>query len=157
MSPQADPLNWVEEFKRGQKARLKGLLQPLRRIAEQLVDLGVAAVEAGVTPAVRSLVDQDMPTAFAFLGEHLDPARPSPRVEANAMTAYCFRNGPLEDIHSSAAPLDQRRMKALMITSSRKVDAWLRVRDLALKHAPDAWWAWVNAYNYIYCKRWSLK
>ena len=29
--------------------------------------------------------------------------------------------------------------------------------DLALEHAPDAWWAWVNAYNYCYCKRWAVK
>ncbi|MDG6971455.1 MAG: hypothetical protein JRN54_10185 [Nitrososphaerota archaeon] len=145
------------EFKRKRKAGLKDLPQPQRRIAEQLVDLAVAAVEAGVTPAVRALVDQDMPTAFAFLGEHLDPTRPTPRVEANAMTAYCFRNGPLEDIHAGVTPLDQRRMKALMIDSSRKADAWLRIRDLALEHAPDAWWAWVNAYNYCYCKRWAVK
>lgn len=144
-------------FKRQRKAMLKDLPQPLRRIVEQLVDLGVAAVEAGVTPAVRALVDQDMPTALALLHNYLDTTRPSPRVEANAMTAYCFRNGPLEDIHAGVAPLVQRGMKALMITSSRRVDAWLRVHDLALEHAPDAWWAWVNAYNYMYCKRWSVK
>jgi len=36
--------------------------------------------------------------------------------------------------------LNQKMMKMLMIDASQKVDAWLRVRDLALQHAPEVWW-----------------
>lgn len=144
-------------FKQKRKALYSQLPEPQRKVAEQLVDLSVVVVEAGLNPAIRALVDRDIPAAFTLLHDQLELSRPSPRVEANAMTAYCFRNGPLEDIHAGVEPLGQRRMKSLMIDSSRKVDAWLRVRDLALVNAPDAWWAWVNAYGYMYCKRWSVR
>ena len=40
---------------------------------------------------------------------------------------------------------------------TRWAESTISVRDLALEHAPDTWWAWVNAYHYMYCKRWSVK
>ena len=52
------------------------------------------------------------------------------REEANVMTAYCFRNTVLEDYHADGKPIDDKRMKKLMIESSTKLANWL-----TLKHA----------------------
>lgn len=107
------------------------------------------------TPAIRELADA-IPVGVTFAGIHRE--RPSPRTEANALVAYCLRNGgPLEDYHAGARPIGQAEMKTLMITASRRVEAWLRVREACMQREPGVWWAWVNAYHYMYCKRWSMK
>lgn len=107
------------------------------------------------TPSVRELFDA-FPSCVALAGNHRE--EPSPRTEANALVAYCVRNGgPLEDYHASGRPIGQAEMKELMIRSCRRVDAWLGVREACLRSEPGLWWAWVNAYHAMYCGRWSMK
>jgi hypothetical protein len=84
-----------------------------------------------------------------------EPERPSPREEANALIAYCVRNGPLEDLHASGEPLSQERMRVLMIFSGRQLEGCLEVRNLLLSEEPGLWWSFINCYHATYCGRWS--
>lgn len=86
----------------------------------------------------------------------IDPTRPSPRKEANALVAYCIRNeGPLEDFHAAGCPIGDDEMRTFMIASCRLVEAWLKVRETTLREMPERWWGWVNSYHRLYCSRWE--
>lgn len=79
------------------------------------------------------------------------------REEANAMTAFCFRNTHLEDIHAGLDFTDTEMMKKLMIESSGKVKAWLGLRDsLSSSGLADVYVALVRAYGLEYAREWVL-
>lgn len=82
---------------------------------------------------------------------------PTPRMEANALVAFCLRNqGPLENWHSEGRPIGDPEMKELMIKTCRNVEAWLAIRDALLRENPERWWGWVNCYHRLYCMRWEV-
>ena len=77
------------------------------------------------------------------------------RREANAITAYCVRNTVLEDYHAQAVPIDQARMKALMIEVSTKLEQWLLLRQLMTDQYGTIYDLAVRTYECLYAKRWQ--
>lgn len=85
------------------------------------------------------------------------------RDEANALTAYAFRNGYLEDLHAGkSSPLtdDQQysritdaEMKTLMIEASRRLASALALRS----SNPELYLEWILDYNLRYCRVWERK
>ncbi len=83
------------------------------------------------------------------------------RDEANALTAYAFRNGPLEGLHAGkASPLTDdpslsritdAEMKNLMINASEHLAKMLALRD----SDPDQYRRFVQAYGIRYCRSWN--
>ncbi|GAB4137653.1 MAG: hypothetical protein Tsb009_05260 [Planctomycetaceae bacterium] len=77
------------------------------------------------------------------------------RDEANAICAYVFRNGPIEDIHASVDSDGRPRitdpeMKQLMITASERLEELLQ----KMRETPDAYMSFVLKYNRNYCRAW---
>jgi len=83
------------------------------------------------------------------------------RDEANALTAYAFRNGPLEQLHAGAASpllddpglsrITDAEMKALMINASATL-----ARALALREGdPEVYRRFVQGYALAYCRSWK--
>jgi hypothetical protein len=106
----------------------------------------------------------DAAVAQALPNEMLAKAFPGGftiRDEANALTAYAFRNGPLEDLHAgksspltddpSLSRVTQSEMKELMIDASEKLAEMLKKRDAE----PEAYQRFVQAYAFMYCRRWN--
>jgi len=105
------------------------------------------------------------PTEIPALPEEiLDRSFPggfSIRDEANALTAYAFCNGPLEDLHAGmASPLTadnslsritQDEMKELMINASERLAGLLKLRD----DDPEAYKRFVQSYAMRYCRAWN--
>jgi len=100
------------------------------------------------------------------------PSRPTPmnpsvtteftlRDEANAVTAFAFRNGFLEDLHAgvqsllledpSNSRLTNDEMKRLMIEASEKIEQLLRLK----RDTPDKYYALICSYNRMYCPNWK--
>lgn len=83
------------------------------------------------------------------------------RDEANALTAYAFRNGPLEDLHAGkASPLTDdpslsritdAEMKKLMINASEHLAKMLALRD----SDPEKYRRFVQTYGMRYCRSWN--
>jgi hypothetical protein len=83
------------------------------------------------------------------------------RDEANALTAYAFRNGFLEDLHAgkSSRLLDQpgysrisdTEMKRLMIEASDKLGRMLALK----KQSPAEYDQFIRKYNKTYCRTWN--
>jgi hypothetical protein len=83
------------------------------------------------------------------------------RDEANALTAYAFRNGPLEDLHAgkpsplldnpSVSRITDAEMKELMINASEHLAKMLALRDAE----PEKYRRFVQAYGMMYCRRWQ--
>ncbi len=130
-----------------------GLPEAFRRVGEQYIHLCAVLVEGGLTPAARELVDRAIPAAIHTVGVNTE--RPPVKAEANALTAYCLRSGPLEEIQASGRPIDHKEVRRIVTFARRRVEGWLHVRDVALREAPDVWWAWVNANHKIYRRGWS--
>lgn len=97
-------------------------------------------------------------------GEELQAAYPggfTVRDEANALTAYAFRNGPLEDLHSgktssllndpSLNRITDAEMKDLMINASEHLAKMLALRD----SDPEKYRRFVQAYGMRYCRAWN--
>jgi hypothetical protein len=92
--------------------------------------------------------------------ERLFPGGFTVRDEANALTAYAFRNGPIENLHAGKySPLiddpdlcriTNDEMKELMIAASEKLAAILRLRD----SDPDRYRRFVQDYAVRYCYQW---
>ena len=82
------------------------------------------------------------------------------RDEANALTAYAFRNGPIENLHAGkSSPLTDdpelsritdEEMKELMISASERLAAILELRD----SDPSKYRRFVQDYGFRYCRRW---
>lgn len=81
----------------------------------------------------------------------------SPRVEANALTAAAFRNGPLEDYHASGMPIGNTEMRGLMISASRRMNALLQLRDILLSDPGGKllWQRMIVAYHKMFCRNWE--
>jgi len=82
--------------------------------------------------------------------------KPTQREEGNVITAYCFRNTMLEEIHADypGRKLDNQTMKDLMIESSSKVTNWLKMRDALKNSAPSVYYFLINTYQMMYTSNW---
>ncbi len=104
-------------------------------------------------PDIPALPDKMLAKAF--------PGGFTVRDEANALTAYAFRNGPLEDLHAGkSSPLTddpdvsritQAEMKQLMIDASDKLAYLLKTRDTD----SETYKRFVQAYACMYCREWN--
>ena len=100
----------------------------------------------------------DVPDEFI---EQAFPGGFSLRDEANALVAYVFRNGPLEDLHAGKesdllrrrelSRITDREMKALMVDACRKLAQVLELR----KKDPVNYERFAQAYGYLYCRDWE--
>lgn len=70
--------------------------------------------------------------------------------EAKALTAYAFRNGPLEDIHASGG-VSQKDIKTLMIAAVDKLYTLLACRELS----PKLYKTFINDYASWYTSSWD--
>ena len=75
-----------------------------------------------------------------------------PQREANAMTAFCFRNTSSGD--DGGQQLSDAQMKSLMQESSQRVKNWLAMRDTLGLHSP-LYKAIVNFYAASYTHKWD--
>jgi hypothetical protein len=83
------------------------------------------------------------------------------RDEANALTAFAFRNGFLEDLHAGeSSPMLRRpgysrisdnEMKRLMIEASSKLEQLLKLKI----EEPDKYDAFIREYQKMYCLNWK--
>lgn len=83
------------------------------------------------------------------------------RDEANALTAFAFRNGFLEDLHagkplpsaqqSGFSRISDDEMRRLMIEASQKLTQLLKMKQ---QH-PQKYEAFIRQYNKIYCRSWK--
>jgi len=70
--------------------------------------------------------------------------------EANAVCAYAFRNGPIEDIHASGRISDPE-MKHLMIKACESMAKLLIMK----RESPAEYDAFIRDYNRKFCSRWE--
>ncbi len=158
VAPKPPVPEWREESERflaRQRDSFKDLPEHLKDVAEGLTATGAAIIQQGLDPATRRLLTGDMMAALSQAG--IDPKRPTNRAEANAMTAYCFGNGRLEEFQKEGLAMGRREVRSLMADAAPRVAAWLRVREAAMRHGPEAWWAWVNAYGKLHCEGWAKR
>ena len=78
------------------------------------------------------------------------------RDEANAICAYAFRHGPIEDIHASVDSDGRNRitdpeMKQLMIAASQKVAELLQMKA----QEPKQYDLLIRGYNWTRCEKWE--
>jgi len=78
------------------------------------------------------------------------------RDEANAMCAYAFRNGPIEDIHASVdsdrrSRITDPEMKGLMIDASSKLAKLLEMKAAN----PQGYLTFLEDYHRMYCRNWD--
>ncbi|MGH7991170.1 MAG: hypothetical protein ACREDS_13395 [Limisphaerales bacterium] len=83
------------------------------------------------------------------------------RDEANALTAFAFRNGFLEDLHagkplpsgqqSGFSRISDDEMRRLMIEASEKLAGLLKMKQ----QEPQKYDAFIRRYNKIYCHSWK--
>lgn len=95
------------------------------------------------------------------LEEKRFPGGFSLRDEANAIVAYAFRNGPLEDLHAGEhselveddrySRITDEEMKRLMIFACEKVEALLQLKE----EDPAKYYATIKSYGARYCPRWE--
>jgi len=99
-------------------------------------------------------------------GQAMNITRPSEgeftvRDEANALTAYAFRNGFLEDLHagkpspllaeSDLSRISDEEMKHLMIEASEKLEQMLRLK----REEPAKYESFIRNYQRMYCRAWK--
>lgn len=83
------------------------------------------------------------------------------RDEANALTAFAFRNGFLEDLHagkplpaaqqSGFSRISDDEMRRLMIEASEKLERLLKMKQ----QEPKEYEAFIRQYNKNYCRSWK--
>ena len=83
------------------------------------------------------------------------------RDEANAIAAYAFRNGPIEDLHAGEHPellenknlsrITDEEMKEIMIYASERIAVLLKKKE----KDPEEYYAVLKAYGFFYCKGWQ--
>ena len=86
-------------------------------------------------------------------------AKPSLREEANAIVAYAFRNGFLEELHAgkylvedeTLSRITDAEMKSLMIESCERIAKLLDMKE----HDPEAYWKLIEATSQTYTKGWD--
>ncbi len=84
------------------------------------------------------------------------------RDEANAITAFCFRNGFLEDLHvgeyselldsDKYSRITNEEMKKLMIEASLKVFDLLELKETN----PEKYYTFIKGYGMMYSKDWEM-
>ncbi len=83
------------------------------------------------------------------------------RDEANALTAWAFRNGPIETLHAGRASdllkdkslsrITDEEMKELMTSASRMLAKLLEMKE----REPEEYQAQIRKYGGIYCRGWE--
>ena len=83
------------------------------------------------------------------------------RDEANALTAFSFRNGFLEDLHGGKfspvlnepgySRISDEEMKRLMIEASEKLEQMLRMK----REEPAKYEEFIRDYQRTYCRAWT--
>jgi len=78
------------------------------------------------------------------------------RDEANAICAYAFRNGPIEDIHASVDSdgrdrITDAEMKQMMTTASKKLSELLEMKE----QSPEEYYRFIRDYNEHWCASWE--
>lgn len=96
----------------------------------------------------------------AILEEHF-PGGFTKRDEANAIVAFAFRNGPLENIHAgkdsellnddSLSKITDEEMKALMIDASLKIEKLLILRE----NDPEKYDFVIKSNAFMYTRKWD--
>jgi len=89
--------------------------------------------------------------------------KPTLREEANAITSYAFRNGFIEDLHAGVhskllenpkySRITDEEMKKLMVESSAKVEAILKLKYEKPKH----YYYFIKFMNLTYSRNWNKK
>ena len=89
------------------------------------------------------------------------PAGFTVRDEANALVAWAFRNGPLEDLHAgkyspvledpTVSRITDDEMKTLMVSACRQLEELLKLRD----EDRDQYELQIKSYAFRYCRRWE--
>jgi hypothetical protein len=105
------------------------------------------------THAARNPLDEP------YLG--VSPGPFTIRDEANAIVAYAFRNGPIENLHAgkhselltdqSLSRITNEEMKTIMISACRKVEELLLLKQ----NDPHEYKRRIRDYNLDYCKGWE--
>lgn len=98
---------------------------------------------------IRDVIEKTFPGGFTF------------RDEANALTAWAFRNGLIEDLHAGTTSellsdanlsrISNDEMKEIMINASKTLEELLRMRE----EKPDEYFAKIVKYNLDYCQGWK--
>jgi hypothetical protein len=93
--------------------------------------------------------------------EQVFPGGFTVRDEANALTAYSFRNGPLENLHAGkVSPLledptlsriTDDEMKEMLINASESLARLLKLRE----SDPEKYRRLIQNYAFLYCRRWD--
>ena len=94
--------------------------------------------------------------ALGSLRESGQPEDLTLRDEANAICAFAFRNGYIEEIHASVDSDDRPRitdpeMKRLMVDASRKLAEVLEMKD----SRPLEYYRFISGYNRAHCRNWE--
>ncbi|MEP0847341.1 MAG: hypothetical protein HRF50_11060 [Phycisphaerae bacterium] len=99
--------------------------------------------------AFDKAVDQYFPGGFTL------------RDEANAIVAYAFRNGPIEDLHAGnpsellenpeRSRITDDEMKKIMVNACQCVERLLREKQ----EDPGAYYQKILEYNLKYCRKWE--
>ena len=100
----------------------------------------------------------------AELEKHLDSFYPggfSLRDEANAIAAWAFRDGPIEDLHAgehsellenaNLSRITQEEMKEIMIYASERIAALLKKKD----EDPEEYYTMLKGYGLSSCYGWE--
>ena len=118
--------------------------------------------EEANTPEYRPWVDPDRVRPFP--AEQEAKAWPDGftiRDEANALVAFAFRNGPIENLHAgeysellenkALSRITDPEMKEIMIDACERLSELLRMKETH----PEAYDAFVKDYNVKYCWQWA--
>ena len=109
--------------------------------------------KSSAIPALPTVPELELESAY--------PGGFTVRDEANALTAYAFRNGPLEDLHAgkgspltddpSLSRITDAEMRKLMINASEHLAKMLALRVTA----PDEYRRFIQTYGMMYCRAWN--
>ena len=101
----------------------------------------------------RPIAEESLETAF--------PGGFNIRDEANALTAYAFRNGAIEELHAgknspllddpSLSRITDEEIKRLMIEASERLEALLRLRETS----PEEYKRTIIDCALRYCRKWQ--
>lgn len=99
--------------------------------------------------AFRKAVEQSFPGGFTL------------RDEANAIVAYAFRNGPLEDLHAGKSSellnnpelsrITDDEMKKIMLNACEHMEKLLRLKQ----EDPAAYYRKILEFNLKFCRKWE--
>ena len=96
---------------------------------------------------VKQVLGEDAPVLLRGIAA---PPAFTLRDEANAMCAYAFRNGPIEDIHADGRISDEE-MKHLMIKACQSLAKLLAMKQ----ETPTEYDTFIRDYGRKYCYRWE--